>query len=80
MPDHLICLLRKLYAGQEMTIRTRHEQLTSSKLGKEYKSVYCHLAYLTYMQMYVMGNARLKLESRLPGKISATSDMQMIPL
>ena len=51
IPDHLTCLLRKLYAGQEATLRTRHGQWTSSKLGKEYiKSVCCHPAYLTYMQ------------------------------
>ena len=46
--DHLTCLLRNLYAGQEATVRTGH---TGSKLGKEYvKAVYCHPAYLTYMQ------------------------------
>ena len=49
IPDHLTCLLRKLYAGQEATVRTK--QLTGSKLGKEYvKAVYCHTTYLTYMQ------------------------------
>ena len=49
--DHLIFLLRNLYAGQEATLRTDMESLTSSKLGKEYiKAVYCHPAYLTYMQ------------------------------
>ena len=49
--DHLICLLRNLYAGQEATVRTRHGTMTGSKLGKEYvKVVYCHPAYLTYMQ------------------------------
>ena len=49
IPDHLTCLLRNLYAGQEATVRTGHG--TSSKLGKEYvKAVYCHPAYLTYMQ------------------------------
>ena len=43
--------LRNLYAGQEATVRTRHEQRTGSKLGKEYiKAVYCHPAYLTSMQ------------------------------
>ena len=48
LPDHLTCLLRNLYAGQEVTVRTRHEQQTGSKLGKEYvKAVYCHPAYLT---------------------------------
>ena len=49
IPDHLACLLRNLYAGQEATVRTGHG--TGSKLGKEYvKAVYCHPAYLTYMQ------------------------------
>ena len=59
------------------------EQQTSSKLGKEYvKAVYCHPAYLTYMQStaYEMsGWMKLKLESRLPGEIPITSDMQMTP-
>ena len=51
IPDHLTCLLRKLYVGQEATVRTGHEQQTGSKSGKEYvKAVYCHPAYLTYMQ------------------------------
>ena len=51
IPDHLTCLLRNLYAGQEATVRTDMEQQTGSKLGKEYvKAVCCHPAYLTYMQ------------------------------
>ena len=51
IPDHLTCLLRNLYAGQEATVRTGHEQHTSSKSGKEYvKAVYCHPADLTSMQ------------------------------
>ena len=46
----LTCLLRKLYAGQEATVKPDMEQQTGSKLGKEYiKAVYCHLVYLTYM-------------------------------
>ena len=60
------------------------EQRTGSKLGKEYiKVVYCHPAYLTYMQSTsyeIPGWVNDKLESRLPGEISTTSDMQMIPL
>ena len=45
IPDHLICLLKNLYGGQETTIRTGHEQQTSAKSGKEYfKAVYCHPA------------------------------------
>ena len=50
IPDHLTCLLRNVYAGQEATVRTGMEQ-TGSELGKEYvKAVYCHPANLTYMQ------------------------------
>ena len=51
IPDHLTCLLRNLYTGQEATVRSGHKQWTCSKLGKQYlKAVYCHLPYLTYMQ------------------------------
>ena len=54
------------------------EQQTGSKLGKEYvKVVYCHPAYLTYMQSTsckMLGWMKHKLESRLPGEISAISD------
>ena len=57
------------------------EQKTSSKLGKEYiKVVYCHPAYLPYIQSTsckMPGWMKHKLESRLPGEISITSDMQM---
>ena len=50
-PDHFMCPLRNLSAGQEATIELDMEQHTGSKLGKEYiKAVYCHPAYLTYMQ------------------------------
>ena len=50
IPDHLTCLLKKLYAGQVATVRTRHGKQTGSKFGKEYvKAVCCHPAYLTYM-------------------------------
>ena len=51
LPDHLTCLLRNLYIGQEATVRTRRGTTDGSKLGKKYiKAVYCHPAYLTYMQ------------------------------
>ena len=51
IPDHLTCLLRNLYAGQEAPVRTDMEQQTGSKQEKEYvKAVYCHPAYLIYMQ------------------------------
>ena len=59
------------------------EQRTGSKLGKEYvKAVYGHSAYLTYMQSTsceMPGWMKQKLESRLPGEIPITSDMQMTP-
>ena len=59
------------------------EQQTGSKLGKEYvKAVYCHPAYLTYMQSTsckMPGWMKHRLESRLLGEISITSDMQMTP-
>ena len=51
IPDHLTCLLRNLHAGQEQQLELDREQWTGSKLGKEYiQAVYCHPAYLTYMQ------------------------------
>ena len=57
------------------------EQQTGSKLGKDYvKAVYCHRVYLTYMQSTsweMLDLMKHKLESRLPGEISITSDMQM---
>ena len=59
------------------------EQWTASNLGKEYiKTVYCHPAYLTYMQSTsceMLGWMKLKLESRFLGEMSITSDMQVIP-
>ena len=59
------------------------EQQTGSKLAKEYvKAVYCHPVYLSYMQSTsceMPGWMKHKLESRLPGEISVTSDMQMTP-
>ena len=59
------------------------EKQTGFKSGKEYvKAVYCHPAYLTYMQSTsyeIQGWVKHKLESRLPGEISITSDIQMTP-
>ena len=83
IPNHLTCPLRKLYAGQEATVRTGLEQQTASKSGKEYiKVIYCHPVYLNYMQntsCQMPGWMTHNLESRLPGEISTTSDMQMAP-
>ena len=50
IPDHLACLLRTLYAGQEAAVRTGHGTTDWFQIGKEVKVVYCHTAYLTYMQ------------------------------
>ena len=63
--------------------KMENDKQTGSKLGKEYvKAVYCHPVYLTYTQSIsceMPGWMKLKLESRLPGEVSITSDMQMIP-
>ena len=70
IPEHLTCLLRNLYAGQEATVRTGHGKQTGSKQGEKYvKAVYCHPAYLTYMQSTsweMLDWKKHKLESRLP--------------
>ena len=59
------------------------EQQTGSKSGKKYiKAVYCHPAYLTYLQSIsceMLGWRKHELESRLPGEISITSDIKMAP-
>ena len=76
IPNHLTCLLRNLYAGQEATVGTVMELQTGSKSGKEYvKGVYSHPAYLSYMQntsCKMPGWVKHKLESRLPGEIPIT--------
>ena len=60
IPDHLICLLRNLYAGHKQQLELYMEQQTSSKSGKEYiEAAYCHPAYLTYMQNISCKMARL---------------------
>ena len=70
--------------GKNQQLEPDMEQRKGSKLGKEYiEAVYCHPAYLTYMQSTsckIPGWVNHKLESRLPGEIPTTSDMQMIPL
>ena len=82
IPDYLNCFLRNMYADQETT-EPEIEQKTGSKLRKEYiKAAYCHPAYLIYMQSTsceMLGWMKHKLESRLLGEISITSEMQMTP-
>ena len=68
---------------KEQQVDLDMEQRTGSKMGKEYiKALYFHLAYLTYMHntsCKMLGWMKHKLESRFPGEISITSDMQMTP-
>ena len=81
IPDHLTCLLRNLYAGQEATVRARHGTTDWFQIGKGVcqDCILPPCLFNLYAE-YIMRNAGLgehKLESRLPGEI--TSDMQMTP-
>ena len=79
IPDHLTCLLRNLYAGQEATVRTGHGTTDWSQIGKGVRQG-CILSPCLFNlhAKYIMRNAGLE-ETRLPGEISITSDMQMTP-
>ena len=83
IPDHLMCLLSILYAGQEATVRTGHGTTNWFKSGKGvHQGCILSIYYLTYMQstsFRMPGWMKRNLESRLLGKISITSDMQMTP-
>ena len=83
IPDHLTCLLRNLYAGQEATVRTGHRTTDWFQIRKGVCQGCILSPYLFNLYAeYIMRNAGLdehKLESRLPGEISITSDMQMTP-
>ena len=83
IPDHLTCLLKTCMQVRKQHLELDMEQQTGSKYEKEYvKPVYCHPPYLTYMQgtsWEIWGWRKHKLESRLLGEISITSDMQMTP-
>ena len=72
IPHHLTCLLRNLYASQESTVRTGYGTTDWFQIGKGYiKAVYCHPAYLTYMQSMsceILGWMKHKLELRLLGE------------
>ena len=83
IPDHLTCLLRNMYAGQETTVRTGHGTTDWSQIGKGVcqDCILSPCLFKLYAE-YIMRNAGLdeqKLESRLAGEISITSDMQMAP-
>ena len=83
IPDHFICLLRNLYAGQESTGRTRHGTTDWFKIGKGVCQGCilspCLFNFLQNMSYEMPGWMKHKLVSRLPGEISITSDMQMTP-
>ena len=83
IPDHLTCLLRNLYAGQEATVRTEHGTMDWFQIGKGVHQGCILLPCLFNLcAEYIMQNAGLdedKLVSRLPGEISITLDMQMTP-
>ena len=84
IPDHLTCLLRNLYVGQEATVRTRHGTTDWFQIGKEVRQG-CIVSpcLFNFYAEYIMRNAGLEeaqLESRLSGEISITSDMQTPPL
>ena len=82
-PDHLTCLLRNVYAGQEATVRTGHETTDWFQIGKGVCQgcILSPCLFNLYVE-YIMRNAGLKkhkLESRLPGEISITSNTQITP-
>ena len=79
IPDNLTCLLRNLCARQEVTVKTGHETMNWFPVGQG--CILSSCLFNLYAE-HIMRNAGLdehKLESRLPGEISITSDMQMIP-
>ena len=77
IPDHLTHFPRNFMQVKKQQLESDMEQWTSSKFGKDYiKAVYCHAAYLTYMQntsCKILGWMKHKVESRLSGEISITS-------
>ena len=82
IPDHLTCLLRNLYAGQEATVRTVHETTDWFQIGNGVNQA-CILSSCLFnlYAEYIMRNTGLEeaQESRLPGEISVTSDLQITP-
>jgi len=81
IPDHLTCLLRNLYAGQEATVGTRHETMNWFQIGKGVcQSCILSPCLFNCCAEYIMpGWMEHKLESRLLGEISITSYMQITP-
>ena len=75
MPDHLTCLLRNQYAGQEATVRTGHGTTDWFRIGKGVRQD----CTLSPCSLNLYAEMKHKLESRLLEEISITSDMQMTP-
>ena len=83
IPDYLICLLRNLYASQEVTVRTGHGTTDWFQIGKRvHQDCILSPCLFNLYAEYIMRNTGLdeaQAESRFPGEISITSYMQMIP-
>ena len=82
IPDHLSCLLRNVYAGQEATVRIGYGTTDQFQIGKGVHQGCILSPWLTYMQRTsceMLGWMKHKLESRLPEEMSITSDIQMTP-
>ena len=83
IPDHLTCLLRNLYAGQEATVRTGLGRADWFQIGKGvHQGCILSLCSFKFYAEYIMRNAGLKVTQagiKMPGEISVTSDMQMTP-
>ena len=83
IPDHLICLLRNLYAGQEATVVTGHETTDWFQIGKgERQGCILSPCLFNLYAEYIMRNAGLEEAQaaiKIPGEISITLDMQMTP-
>ena len=84
IPDHLICLLRNLYASQDATVRTRHEPMDWFKIGKGVcQGFVLSLCLFNLYTEYILQLAWLdetQAGIKVAGEISTTLDMQMIPL
>ena len=83
MPDHLTCLLRNLDAGQEAIVRTGYGTTDLFQIGKGVcQGNILSSCLFNFYAEYIIQNDKngIKLESRLPGEISITSDMQMTPI
>ena len=78
IPDHLTCLLRNWYVGQEATVRAGYGKTDSFQIGKGVPQGYI-LSPCLLPSCKILGWIKHKLKSKLPGEIAITSDMQMTP-